>query len=264
MLYGPGHKPLSVRGKFISTLLYKERAVQQPVYVVEGLQKDLLGLPAITGLNLAVRVDTAQTPNPALSSSIRKSLEERLGEKYPRIFKGLGNLGDPYFIKLCDDAQPLAIYTPRSVPLPLRDKVKEELERMENLGVISRVEEPTPWCAGIVAVPKSRGDVRICVDLRHLNQIVMREVHPLPKVEEQLTGAKLFSKLDANSGFWQIPLAEESRLLTTFITPFGRYCFNKLPFGIASAPEHFQKRMSRILEGLEGVVYLEHGQSPSQ
>lgn len=150
VLCGPGHKPLSVRGKFISTLAYKERAVQQPVYVVEGLQKDLLGLPAITGLNLAVRVDTAQTPNPvpnpALSSSIRKSLEERLGEKYPRIFKALGNLGDPYFIKLCDDAQPLAIYTPRSVPLPLRDKVKEELERMENLGVISRVEEPTPWC----------------------------------------------------------------------------------------------------------------------
>ena len=135
--------------------------------------------------------------------------------------------------------------------------MKEELERMENLGVISRVEEPTPWCAGIVAVPKSRGDVRICVDLRHLNQSVMREVHPLPKVEEtlaQLTGAKLFSKLDTNSGFWQIPLAEESRLLTTFITPFGRYCFNKLPFGIASAPEHFQKRMSRILEGLDGVV----------
>ena len=90
VLYGPGHKPLSVRGKFISTLAYKERAVQQPVYVVKGLQKDLLGLPAITGLNLAVRVDRAQTPNPVLSSSIRKSLEERLGEKYPRIFKGLG------------------------------------------------------------------------------------------------------------------------------------------------------------------------------
>ena len=64
----------------------------------------------------------------------------------------------------------------------------------------------------------------------------------------------MFSKLDANSGFWQIPLEQCSRLLTTFITPFGRYCFNKLPFGISSAPEHFQKRMSQILDGLEGVV----------
>ena len=70
----------------------------------------------------------------------------------------------------------------------------------------------------------------------------------------QLTRQTVFSKLDTNSGFWQIPLHTESRLLTTFITPFGRYCFNKLPFGISSAPEHFQKRMSNILCGLEGVL----------
>ena len=72
----------------------------------------------------------------------------------------------------------------------------------------------------------------------------------------QLTGATVMSKLDANSGFWQIPLAKNCRELTTFITPFGRYCFNKLPFGISSAPEHFQKRMSTILDGVAGVLCL--------
>ena len=89
-------------------------------------------------------------------------------------------------------------------------------------------------------------EVRICVDLKPLNSSVLREVHPLPAVDEtlaQLSGAAMFSKLDANSGFWQIPLAATSRHLTTFITPFSRYCFNKLPFGITSAPEYFQKKI---------------------
>jgi hypothetical protein len=75
------------------------------------------------------------------------------------------------------------------------------------------------------------------MDLKPLNESVLREIHPLPKVDEILVqldgpGAKVFSKLDANSGFWQIPLAEKSKLLTTFITHNGRYCFNKLPFSI--------------------------------
>ena len=128
---------------------------------------------------------------------------------------------------------------------------------MESMGVISRVEQPTQWCAGMVAVPKKNGKLRICVDLKHLNEAVQREVHPLPKVDEtlaQLSGATIFSKLDANSGFWQIPLSKESCPLTTFMFPFGRYWFNNLPFGISSAPELFQKRTSTILKGLEGVV----------
>ena len=137
--------------------------------------------------------------------------------------------------------------------------MKEELRKMEEAGVISRVDEPTEWCAGMVVAPKKNGSVRICVDLRPLNECVLREIHPIPMVDETLallSGAQLFSKLDANNGFWQVPLTEESRRLTTFITPNGRFCFNKLPFGICSAPEHFQRVMSRILSGLEGLVCL--------
>ena len=100
---------------------------------------------------------------------------------------------------------------------------------MKKLGVISKVDTPTPWYAGMVVVPKSSGEVWVCVDLKYLFQSVLREVHPLPKVETtlaQLSGAKVFSKLDANSGFWQIPLDPDSRPLTTFLTPFERFCFN--------------------------------------
>ena len=111
----------------------------------------------------------------------------------------------------------------------------------------------------MVPVPKKNWKIRICVDMKCLNESMLREVYPLPQVDDalaQLTGARIFSKLDKSSGFSQNPLAEESWLVTMFVTPFGRYCFNKLPFGISSAPEHFQKRMSRILEWLEGVICL--------
>jgi len=83
---------------------------------------------------------------------------------------------------------------------------------METLGVIENVEQPTEWCAGLVVVPKANGKVRICVDLRRLNESVCRERHPLPVVKQtlaQLAGATVFSTLDANSGFWQIPLSHE-------------------------------------------------------
>ena len=247
VLYGPGEKPLDVIGESSLTLHTEQKSVHQRIFVIRGLKSNLLGLPAITPLNLAARVDS--------TLDYRAVIEE----SYPKVFNGLGEFGEPYQIKLTDDAKPHAVYTPRRVPLPLRSKVKAELTRMEELGVISKVEEPTPWCACIVAVPKNSGSVRICVDLQMLNESVMREVHPLPSVDEtlgQLAGGKVFSKLDANSWFRQIPLTTDSRLLTTFLTPFGRYCFNKLPFGISSAPEHFQKQMTKLLEGLEGFVCL--------
>ena len=96
----------------------------------------------------------------------------------------------------------------------------------------------------MVVVPTKAGSVRIYVDIWWLNKSVLRETYPLPKVDKShlhnyIAGATVFSKLDANSDIWQVPLDESSQELTTFITPFGRYCFNRLPFGISSTPEHF-------------------------
>ena len=109
----------------------------------------------------------------------------------------------------------------------------------------------------MVVVPKPGNQVRICGDFVQLNKAVLREVYPMPTTEEtlaKLSGANFVTKLDANAGFWQKSLSEESKLLTTFITPWGRFCYKRLPFGISSAPEHFQKCIRNILEGLDGVV----------
>ena len=212
---------------------------------MKQLNQNLLGLPAIEALGMIRRVH-------AIGET-----QESIQDSFPSLFKGLGTLkAGQYEIKIKPGAKPFALYTARHVPFPLREKVQKELARMEELGVISKIEQPSEWCAAMVVVPKKSGAIRICIDYRPLNEVVFREVHPLPKVDEslaQLSGAVVFSKLDANSGFWQIPLSEGSRYLTTFITPFGRYFFNKLPFGICSAPEYFQRKMSQILDGIEGV-----------
>ena len=244
-LRGPNRERLPLLGQFTGTIHIGNRVSEQTIYVIQGLQKPLLGQPAITALQILKRVGAVKGVRPE--------------EQFPQLFTGLGKLNDEYTIRLKEGAHPFALNTPRRVPVPLMESVKSELERMEKLGVISPVETLTDWYAGMVVVPKSGGRVRICVDLTKLNESVYRERHPLPAVEQtlaQIAGARVFSKLDANSGFWQIPLSKESALLTTFITPYGRYCFNHLPFGIISAPEHFQRRMSVVLRNLEGVVCL--------
>ena len=129
------------------------------------------------------------------------------------MFSGLGRLKDRYKIKLRSDAKPFALSASRRIAVPLLPKVKAELQRMENLGVISKID----MCAGMVVVPKPNGTVRICVDLTKLNDSVCRERHILPSVEHalaQIGGARHFSKLDANSGFWQVKLSPESSKLT--------------------------------------------------
>ena len=177
--------------------------------------------------------------------------------EFSSLFTGLGRLKAECHIRLRADAKPFCLYI-KSTETPSSLKVlKSQIETMLEQGVISPVTAPTEWYAGIVPVLKPNGKVRICVELTELNKAVQREVHPMPSVDESLAklgNSKMFSKRDANSGFWQIPLDEKSRLLTTFVTPFGRYCFNRLPFGISSASESFQRTLSRILEDLDSTI----------
>ena len=95
--------------------------------------------------------------------------------------------------------------------------------------------------------------------LQDLNRAIQREHYPLPTIEDiatRLHGAKVFSVLDVRKGFWHIELDEPSSYLTTFHTPFGRYRWKRMPFGISSAPEVFQRRMHELIEGLQGVEVI--------
>ena len=100
------------------------------------------------------------------------------------------------------------------------------------------------------------GKIKLCIDPKDLNKAIKRPHYPLPTIENilpKLTNAKVFSVLDAQKGFWQIELDESSSFLTTFWTPFGRFRWLRMPFGISSAPEEFQRRQHEVLENLNGV-----------
>ncbi|GFR65841.1 Pol polyprotein [Elysia marginata] len=122
----------------------------------------------------------------------------------------------------------------------------------------NEVHAPTNWCAPIVAVPKDNGGVRICVDLTKLNESVRRENFPLRTADQllvQLSRSTIFTKLDRNKGFHQTPLTQESQELTTFITPFSRFAYKRMPFGISSGPEIFHREMCHLLERIPGVIF---------
>ncbi|KAL1262289.1 hypothetical protein QQF64_007554 [Cirrhinus molitorella] len=171
--------------------------------------------------------------------------------------KGLGCIEGQQHIKLKHDAQPV-IHPPRRVPVALRNKVMEELERMEKMDVIERVVEPRAWVNSMVTIWKpEKKKVRICMDPKDLNAAIEREHYPMLTIEEVVTmpRAKVFTTLDAQSGYWQIKLDEESSKLCTFNSPFGRFAYKRLPFGISCAGEMFQRIMTQTFEeGVEVIV----------
>ena len=118
------------------------------------------------------------------------------------------------------------MHSPGKIPGSLWEKIKEELDNMEKIGVIRKIDEPTEWVNSMVMVEKPSGGLRIYLDPRDLNKAIKKEYYQLPTFEEiasRLSGAKLFTKLDANKGYLQIPLHQESIRLMTFNTIFGRY-----------------------------------------
>jgi hypothetical protein len=268
ILLGPCNYRLNCLGKFNARITSENKFILEEIYVVKDLRNPLLGKSACVSLNLLGKINEVENSKAPEESKYKQQI---IGQ-YPKLFKGLGELEGEYEIKLKELPEPFALNVPRKVPFPLLDTTKKEIERMLKIGVISKVDQPTVWCAPMVVTPKQNGEVRICVDLTKLNKSVLREAYPLPSVDftlGKLSKSKVFSKLDANSAFWQRKLSESSRLLTTFITPWGRFCFNRLPYGISTGSEQFQKSMNNVLKGLEGVEceiddLLVHGESQEQ
>ena len=266
-LVGAGDVPLVTLYCAVMNITLAETVISERVYVVRLAYKLLLGVPAICSLVLIYEIPRTyrvkavnRMPD---NYPLRSGPKEDIVKQYPPIFPGLGELEDRHTIYRKEEAKPFRLTTPRRTPLPLVKKVQEEIKHMEQLDVIKEIHEPTKWCSPLVVMPKADGRVRIWVDLTRLNEAFRRKVYQMPTVEEtlgSLTEGSVFSKLDVNSGFHQIVLNPESaKLITTFITPFGRHMFKRLPFGISSAPEYFQNREDQVSRGR----YSSHRERPN-
>ncbi|UYV81732.1 hypothetical protein LAZ67_20002148, partial [Cordylochernes scorpioides] len=242
-----GHE-IKIKGIATLNCKTKNKTESLEFFIADGYYQPILGIEAIEKLSLIKKCDAVQTEQ-------NNSAKEILN-RHKNIFEGIGRLPIEHKIRLKENATPV-IAPSRKIPFSIREKVKAELERMEKLDIIEKVEEPSEWTHPIVVVQKPSGDVRICMDPRELNKYVQRERYILPTAEtifSELKGATVFSVFDASSAFWQVPLDKESTNLCTIATPFGRFRFKRLPYGLNSASEVFQRCINNILSGLQGTA----------
>lgn len=147
----------------------------------------------------------------------------------------------------------------RSAPYRLapawRNELREEVRSLLESGVIKP--SFSPWSSPMVPVRKPDGSVRLCIDYRRINAVTTPDPYTIPLVEDlldQLGEAKYLSKLDMNKGFYQIPVAAADRPKTAFCTPWGKYEFQRMPFGLRNAPSSFQRCMHKVMEGCEDMA----------
>ena len=238
--------------------VYQEQKQRLNLLVVAGSGPSLLGQDWLQHF----RLDWARL-HQIRSDQDQHCLQQVL-ERHPDVFKEeLGQLrGTTAKIYTIPEAQP-KFYRPRPVPYTLRKKVEQELERLQQQGVIEPVQFSN-WAAPIVPVLKPDHSVRICGDYKlTVNQAAKTDTYPLPRIEDlfaSLSGGTVFTKLDMAHAYQQISLDDSSKELAivTINTHKGLFRYNRLPFGIASAPSIFQWSMETVLQGLPNVcVYLD-------
>lgn len=231
-------KPLAVVGSFVAEITIGSKTVTTDFFVVKGGQKNLLGDSTAKRLGvLKIGLDINQIDSAV--KPFNKITDVQAHIRTNPQFK-------PVF-------QPL-----RRVPIPMEDAVSKKLDQLLVRDIIEVKKGPATWVSPLVIVGKASGEPRICLDLRRLNEAVVRKRFPMPLVEEYLARigkGKVWSKLDIREAFHQVELAEDSRDVTTFITSRGLFRFKRLPFGLVTAPEIFQRVMEEMLSGCEGCYW---------
>ena len=237
---------LRVVGETDVKVEYERQKASLTLTVVAGDGPSLLGRNWLQLMKLNWRsIKVVNTPK---DGSLNYLLD-----KFSDVFTGKLGIIKSYSAKLSLKAgEEPKFFKPRSVPYAVRGAIDEELDRLEQQGILEKVTH-SEWATLVVAAPKSDGRYRICGDFKvTVNPALNVDQYPLPKVEDllaMLAGGRKFTKLDLSQAYLQLELHPEARQYCTITTHRGLYQFTRLPFGISSAPAIFQKVMDTILQG---------------
>ena len=230
-----------------------DKSVMPIISLISSVDLGLIDVKDVDPLDYVPRGSADEGPTEGLTrAGVMAEFEQVFDASKP------GRVIDEYSIVTDPQISPVA-EAPRRVRVHVRDRLKSKVDDLVAQGLISPVTEPTPWVSNLVIVDKPNGDLRLCLDPKSLNKAIQREHYPTPTLDEvstRLSEAKVFSVVDASQAFWQIGLTDESARLCTFHTPFGRYRWEVLPYGIKSAPEVWQRAMHDLIAGLRGVEVI--------
>ena len=279
-----GHSVLSAEDAFCHSVTSTEGVFSHSVPPAEGNKLSLTSMEGSSQRsprNCASISDTAETPESnsnSVSGSNLQSLsitdlpltQEKVESTYADVFQGLGKFpGEPYKLRLKADAVPVK-HRPRKVPVHLQEAFHEEVERLVKIDVLEPVTEPTEWVNSFVIVEKVidssnahspnhsiKKSIRLCIDPKDLNEALERETYYSRTIDELISmfaGAKVFTIVDMDKGYWQVVLHPESRKLTCMAFDIGRYQFKRLPMGSKVASNIFQRMLDSVYIGLPGVT----------
>ncbi len=184
-----------------------------------------------------------------------------LMKEFSDVFDTTGKLksmkGSPIHIELTPDAKAFKVNGPRPIPIPYRQEARKLIMDLVAQCVLKEVTEPTDWVHPMTIVTKADGSLRLCVDLRNLNKFVKRPHHPVRSPKDAVSAippnSRYFTTCDAKSGYFQCELDEESQLLTTFITPWGRFKHLRATMGLSCAGDEFNRRTDAALAGIDNM-----------
>ncbi|UYV77207.1 K02A2.6-like [Cordylochernes scorpioides] len=250
-----GNTELPIVGKCNVLCQYGEKKGMFEFIVADVEAQTLITGDTCEKLEILRRINHINTDEMKLCSETQKILEQ-----YHEVFQGVGLINSECKIYTKPEYSPVQV-PPRRIPTSLGAEVQSELEKMVKQGIVTKIYHETEWSHPMVVVKKKSGQIRICLDPRKLNEALVGRHFQTPAPAEllhEIPKAKYYTVLDVKSAYWHIPVAKECRDLLVMTTPFGKFRYNRLPFGLKISAHIFVEKMTNIFrDSFQNITYVD-------